>query len=332
MNELLTTDGPRALSMTDEELIAVLKSSLYPGAADSSVKMVLGYCRASGLDVMQKPVHIVPMKVKTGRKDGRGYDETELRDVVMPGIGLYRVQASRTAQLAGIDEPEFGPDMPMPGNPAKVVPQWCRVTVYRVIGGQARAFTAREFWVENYATAGRDSIAPNAMWTRRPYGQIAKCAEAQALRKAFPELGSQPTADETIVEQEEIDVTPAAPVSTAPKVARKVAAIAKPEPAEVEIPTVVGEREPIEAERVHEPAIHPAGAHAPSPSQHPPAKPATTAPGTIGKGEIAYLKNKATAVGVPIESVLADCGGLVLEAMSREDFEVVKKHIRSLES
>jgi hypothetical protein len=34
------------------------------------------------------------------------------------------------------------------------------------------------------------------MWTKRPRGQIAKCAAAQALRIAFPEIASQPTADE----------------------------------------------------------------------------------------------------------------------------------------
>ena len=200
----------------DANLVEVLQASLYPGARADSIGLVLGYCKAAGLDPMQKPVHIVPMRVK---KVGGGPDDYEWRDVVMPGIGLYRTQAARTGELAGIDEPEFGPDIPMPGR-AVTVPEWCRVTVYRMIGGQRVAFTAREYWLENYATARRDSVAPNAMWERRPRGQIAKCAEAQALRKAFPELGSQPTADETLIDPADvIDVTPgaqAAPAPTAP--------------------------------------------------------------------------------------------------------------------
>ena len=62
--------------------------------------------------------------------------------------------------------------------------------------GAIAEFSAVERWTENYATQKRDSLAPNAMWLKRPYGQIAKCAEAQALRKAWPEIGSEPTAEE----------------------------------------------------------------------------------------------------------------------------------------
>ena len=81
-------------------------------------------------------------------------------------------------------------------------------------------FTAREFWTENYATKGgqEKSIAPNAMWTKRPRGQIAKCASAQALRIAFPEIASAPTADE--MEGKQIhpdDVPPTAEAAAAPE-------------------------------------------------------------------------------------------------------------------
>ena len=76
-------------------------------------------------------------------------------------------------------------------------PAWCRVVVKRLLpNGTIAEFAATERWKENYATVSKDSAQPNAMWRRRPYAQLAKCAEAQALRKAFPEFGAQPTADE----------------------------------------------------------------------------------------------------------------------------------------
>lgn len=192
MNAITKHEGAAlpALQMNEGELMQVLQSSLYPGAATASIKMVLSYCKAAGLDPMQKPVHIVPMwDGKTG----------QMRDVVMPGIGLYRTQAARTG-CAGVSEPDFGPDITEKiGGQEITFPAWCRVTVKRrLASGEVVEFTAKEFWRENYAIKGgkEKSVAPNAMWTKRPYGQIAKCAEAQALRKAFPEIGSEPTADE----------------------------------------------------------------------------------------------------------------------------------------
>ena len=198
---IATTQSTALSAMPESELIGVLQTSLYPGAAIGSVKMVLGYCKAAGLDPMQKPVHIVPMWDKNTKA---------MRDVVMPGIGLYRTQAARSGQYAGVTDPEFGPDVTETiGGVEITFPAWCKVTVKRLLGNQVVEFAAREFWKENYATAGKDSAAPNAMWKKRPYGQIAKCAEAQALRKAFPEFGSAPTADEMEGREFETEAAPA---------------------------------------------------------------------------------------------------------------------------
>jgi phage recombination protein Bet len=200
------------VAQTEAELIDVLRASLYPGASDQSIKMAIGYCKAAKLDPIQKPVHIVSMKVKTGLKSPYGKDVYDQRDVIMPGIGLYRIQAARTGAYAGMDKPVFGPTQELhfqkkttqwsngKGTDTYVdsvvrYPEWCEVTVYRLIGGVRCPFTAVEYWLENYATIG-NSDTPNEMWARRPVGQVTKCCESQALRKGFPEVGSQPTAEE----------------------------------------------------------------------------------------------------------------------------------------
>ena len=192
-NSLVVTSQVLAERGVDVATWSALKNSIYPGAKDDSVLMALDYCRARQLDPLMKPVHLVPMYIKDSRT-GKG----EMRDVVMPGVGLYRIQADRSGNYAGADEPVFGPDVTQTLNGVEVTyPQWCKYTVHkRMPSGEIVQFSAKEYWSENYATAGRDNPAPNAMWKKRPYGQLAKCAEAQALRKGWPEIGQQPTAEE----------------------------------------------------------------------------------------------------------------------------------------
>ena len=174
---------------TDVAVLSALKSSLYTGAKDDSIQMVIEYCKACKLDPMQKPVHIVPMWDKNTKS---------MKDTIMPGIGLYRIQAARSNKYAGVSEPEYGDTVNTTLDGVSIsYPEWCKVTVKKLVENNIVEFTAKEYWLENYATARKDSTAPNAMWLKRPFGQLAKCAEAQALRKAFPEIiTQQPTAEE----------------------------------------------------------------------------------------------------------------------------------------
>jgi phage recombination protein Bet len=182
----------------DEPMWNALCTSIYPGAKADSIMMAVDYCNARNLDIMLKPVHLVPMNVKDAQTGNYAW-----RDVPMPGIGLYRIQAERTKNYAGADAAEFGPDVTetlVTKGGAKIdftFPEWCKYKVYKqMAGGKIVSYTAIEYWKENYATEGGNATAPNSMWKKRPRAQLAKCTEAQVLRKAWPEVGQEATAEE----------------------------------------------------------------------------------------------------------------------------------------
>lgn len=284
-----------ALAMSEGELIDVLATSLYPGAQVSSIKMVLGYCKAAGLDPMQKPVHIVPM-----------YDRNMggMRDVVMPGIGLYRTQASRTGAHMGSSEPEFGPDISENiGGTDITYPKWCKVTVKRRLPtGEVAEHTATELWKENYAVRGgkEKSIAPNAMWFKRPYGQLAKCAQAQALRMAFPEIGAEATAEEmegkTLNDTAIIDAVDPAPKIVKPKTKTETATTV--EPKEVAQP---------KAEQASAPAAKP-----------------------VNAGQLKWIEQKCKALDLVVDDVLTELQIESLDTVTPEQFDKVKSHLMAL--
>lgn len=212
----------------------VLVDQIFPAAKSvESVMMALAYCRKRNLDIFKKPVHIVPMWSSAKR---------QMVETVWPGIAEIRTTAARTGEYAGIDAVEFGPmtERTFTGqsggqNPETITkkvrfPEWASVVVYRIVAGHKSAYHAKVFWEETYATIGKSDV-PNDMWAKRPRGQLDKCVEAAALRKAFPEeLGNTYAAEE--MEGRTIDgvvVEPAAPPTPPKPPAPPAVSMAKPD-------------------------------------------------------------------------------------------------------
>lgn len=202
-SQITTIDTSIAKRGIEEALWSAIGSSIFPGASDESKLLAFDYCKARGLDIMKKPCHIVPMSVKDA-KSGR----YEWRDVIMPGIAEARITAHRTGCYAGQDAPIFGPQVDATiGKTKHTVPEFCTVTVYRIIEGQRVGTSHTEYFEEACGTTKDGEL--NSMWTKRKRGQLAKCAEAGALRKAFPEeMGGIITAEEAETEATMRDATP----------------------------------------------------------------------------------------------------------------------------
>lgn len=139
--------------------IDILRTSICRELNNDQLQYFLAVCQRRGLDPFASEIHAV---IRGGRM------------VIQTGVDGARSLAERTGEYEGQDEPEYDCE---PDGKARH-PNWARVTVYRRINGERRGFPARLFWSE---FAGDTPI-----WKRMPWHMLAKCAEIQALRKAFP--------------------------------------------------------------------------------------------------------------------------------------------------
>jgi len=191
---------PSGMSVTPSQW-RVLTDAIFPAAkTPEAITLALDYCSARKLDPFKRAVHIVPMWNSSLRREV---------ETVWPGINELQVTAARTGQWAGMDEPKWGPikKRTFKGRVGKdnnqrdvevtlEYPEWCAVTVYRMIGGERHAFTEPVYWEESYSRQGRTEV-PNEMWQKRLRGQLHKNAKAASLRAAFPEeMGNDYTAEE----------------------------------------------------------------------------------------------------------------------------------------
>ena len=159
--------------------ITTIKETVAVGATDNELKLFLYQCSRTGLDPLSRQIHFI-------KRGGKATIQT--------GIDGFRAIAERTGKYAGNDDYLFNNDMRMFDMlKAKMEhPITATATVYKIVGGVKVSFSATAIW-EAYCPKGGESF----MWKKMPYLMLGKCAEALALRKAFPnDLSGVYTEDE----------------------------------------------------------------------------------------------------------------------------------------
>lgn len=177
---------PLAAFNPSEEQVNLLKRTICQNSSDDEFDMFLMVCKRTGLDPFAKQIHAVK----------RWDNNTGVNKMaIQTGIDGFRLIAERTRKYEG-----------------QTAPQWCgKDGVWREVWTATETpFAARvgihktgfrePCWgiahFEEYAQTKKGGELVH-MWKQMPRNQIAKCAEALGLRKAFPqELSGLYTDDE----------------------------------------------------------------------------------------------------------------------------------------
>lgn len=166
--------------------LELLTRTIAKGASADELALFAAVCERTGLDPFARQIYLVP------RWDSRLKMEVRQTQVSIDGA---RLVAQRSGEYAGQTATMWcgadgaWRDVWLSDQP----PAAARVGAYR--RGFSEALYATAIWRE-YCPTDREGN-PTAMWRRMPALMLGKCAEALALRKAFPaELSGLYTAEE----------------------------------------------------------------------------------------------------------------------------------------
>jgi len=168
-----------AAQMFTEAQEQMIRDMFAPTASELEFRVLISIARARRLNPLLSQIHFVKRRQKIKEQDNQGHwiERWEEKWSCQVAIDGLRSKAEETGRYDGQDEAEFDRE------DGQLV---ARVRVYRK--GISRPFVGVAYWNEFVQTYGRgDRAEPTRMWAQMPRHMLAKCAEALALRKAFPE-------------------------------------------------------------------------------------------------------------------------------------------------
>lgn len=168
-----------------KDKIDLLRNTVCKGASDNELQLFLHVCKRTGLDPLMKQIYSI----------SRGNQRT-----IQTGIDGLRLIAERTGRYTPGKEPTFVYDDKG---------QLISATSY------IKKLTPDGIWHDVSATCFLCEYNPgnNPMWKKMPHVMLAKCAEAAALRRAFPaEMSGLYTTEE--MAQAEVEIKEPEPEAT----------------------------------------------------------------------------------------------------------------------
>lgn len=172
--------------------IAALRQLGVEDAPEGDLLVFRHVCQATGLDPFRKQIYMIGRKTKVKYWDEgqrRQVEDWVMKYTIQTGIDGYRkngrAAAAREGEKIRVDGPYWQgadgggwQDVWLSDKP----PAAAKFTIFR--DGEAHVGIAmyREFV---QTAPGSDS--PNSMWKKMPANQLAKCAEAQSWRRAYPD-------------------------------------------------------------------------------------------------------------------------------------------------
>ena len=182
----MSTDLAIRRELTREQVELVKRTIAPEGTSDDELALFVAQANRTGLDPFARQIYLI-----------KRWDSAKNKQVAQTQLSIdgLRLVAERTTGYEGQTTPEWcGPDGAWKEVwPDGELPHAARVGVYR--HGHREPVYGLAHWTE-YAQKKKDG-GLTVMWHKMPRLMLAKCAEALALRKAFPqELSGLYTSEE----------------------------------------------------------------------------------------------------------------------------------------